>query len=52
MVSELASGAYQSQEILDQSKRATDMLGLSDEALANIRRNLNSDWNVSIASED
>ncbi len=45
MVSELASGAYQSQEILDQSKRATDMLGLSDEALSNIRRNLNSDWN-------
>ncbi len=45
MVSELASSAYQSQEILDQSKRATDMLGLSDEALSNIRRNLNSDWN-------
>jgi len=45
MVSELASGAYQSQEILDQSKRATEMLGLSDEALSNIRRNLNSDWN-------
>ncbi len=49
MVSELASSAYQSQEILDQSKRATDMLGLSDEALSNIRRNLSHDWNRTAA---
>jgi HD-like signal output (HDOD) protein len=45
MVSELAENSYQSQEMLDQGKHATALLGLSDEALSNIRRNLNHDWN-------
>lgn len=44
MVSEIAATAYQSQELLDQSKKASTMLGLSDEALSNIRRNLHADW--------
>ncbi|MCI4410854.1 MAG: HDOD domain-containing protein [Thiotrichales bacterium] len=51
MVSELALGAYQSQEMLTQSALASRVLGLSDEALSNIRKNLNTQWRTFTASE-
>ncbi len=44
MVSEIAVHAYQSQALLEQSKLASRLLGFSDEALSNIRRNLSHDW--------
>lgn len=45
LVSELALGGYQSQELLTQTQLANRLLGLSDEALSNIRLNLSRDWN-------
>ena len=44
MVNELVYQAYQSQELLDQAKKASLVIGLSDEALSNIRKNLSSYW--------
>lgn len=44
MVNELVYQAYQSQELLDQAEKASRVIGLSDEALSNIRKNLSSYW--------
>lgn len=44
MVNELVYQVYQSQELLDQAKKASLVIGLSEEALSNIRRNLSSYW--------
>jgi HD-like signal output (HDOD) protein len=52
IVGELASSAYQSQEILDQGKKSAKILGLSDEAMSNIRRNLSHDWMIAGKHEE
>lgn len=44
MVSEIAYRAYQSEELLAQAQTASRVIGLSDEALSNIRKNLSSHW--------
>ncbi len=44
MVNELVYQAYQSQELLEQAQKASQVIGLSDEALSNIRKNLSGYW--------
>lgn len=44
LVNELVYQAYQSQELLDQAEKASRVIGLSDEALSNMRKNLSSYW--------
>lgn len=44
LVSDLVYQVYQSQALLDQSLLAIKLLGLSDEAVSNIRKNLTHDW--------
>jgi HD-like signal output (HDOD) protein len=51
MVNELVYQAYQSQELLDQAAKASRVIGLSDEALSNIRKNLSSYWLKSASSD-
>lgn len=44
MVNELAYRIYQSEELFNQAAKACRVIGLSDEALSNIRKNLSSYW--------
>jgi len=44
IVNELVYQAYQSQEQLEQAEKASRVIGLPDEALSNIRKNLASYW--------
>lgn len=44
MVSEITYQAYQSEEMHQQAQKAAQTIGLSDEALSNIRKNLSSHW--------
>ena len=49
LVNELIYKSYQSQELLEQTQKACRVIGLSDDALSNIRKNLSSYWVTPIA---